>query len=125
MPDRTTLEHSLGAAGIVADADSLRPVGGGDIAAAYRLESRTGPLFLKLVEPAATGLLAGEADGLAAIASTGTVKTPAVIGAGDCDDGAWLALEWLDLQGLGAAAERELGRQLAAMHRAVGSAFGG
>ncbi len=124
MPDRTALERSLGAAGIAVNIDSVRPVGGGDIASAYRLEARNGPLFLKLMNARASDVLAAEAAGLAEIAGTGTLRTPAVIGAGVCEDQAWLALEWLDLRGLGRAAEAELGRRLAAMHRIEGSAHG-
>ena len=59
-----------------------------------------------------------EADGLAALRASGTVRVPATLGlgAGNADEG--LALEWLDLRPLDARSGAALGVALAALHRA-------
>ena len=62
-------------------------------------------------------LLDAEADGLAALRATRTVRVPAVLAGGGDGPLRWLALEWLPLRparDAGAA----LGRALAALHRA-------
>lgn len=117
MPDWQVLEAALEAAGIHGIAGPPRPVGGGDIAAAWRLDTGSAPVFLKTMGLAEAGVLAAEAQGLAEIAASGTVRTPGVLGTGEAGDTAWLALEWLDMRGLSGPAGAELGRRLAAMHR--------
>jgi fructosamine-3-kinase len=119
VPDWAALELSLNAAGLEASSTAPRPVGGGDIAAAYQLDTASGKVFLKLMPEPEAGVLEAEADGLAAIAAPDTVRTPAVLGSGVAGNDAWLALEWLSLDRLGSAAGAELGRQLANMHRAT------
>lgn len=118
-PDWAALERSLAAAGLEAPSAEPRRVGGGDIAAAYQLDTASGRVFLKLMPESEAGVLEAEADGLAAIAATGTVRTPAVLGQGIGGEQAWLALEWLPLDRLGSDGSAELGRQLANMHRAT------
>ena len=117
MPDWLALEAALGEAGIGDIAVSPRPVGGGDIASAWRLETGSAAIFLKTMPPGEAGVLTAEAEGLGEIAATGTVRTPRVLAAGETADSAWLALEWLDMSGLSGPAAAELGRRLAALHR--------
>ncbi len=124
MPDWAALERSLETAGLDLPSTPPRRVGGGDIAAAYELDTSTGKVFLKLMPEREAGVLEGEADGLAAIAATDTVRTPAVLGQGISAGDAWLAMEWLPLQRLGSDASGELGRQLANMHRATNDRHG-
>lgn len=94
-----------------------------------RLETATGPVFLKLAGPDDPALDA-EARGLALLAealdATGLVRVPQVLGAGRTPFHRWLALEWLDLQDKGAApvAEARLGEGLAMLHRVRAPAFG-
>lgn len=92
----------------------------------WRAECRAGRasfgrLFVKSLPAARADVLEAEADGLAALAETGTIRVPAL--AGCWVDAprqlAALALEWLDFapapdRGFGA----RLGRQLAALHAA-------
>lgn len=122
VPDWTGLTASLAASGIVVTAK--RPVAGGDIAFAFRLDTEAGPVFLKTLPAAEGGLFEAERDGLAALAATGTVRTPAVLACGATQHDAWLALEWLDLCGLSRRTEGELGRALARLHRTTGDAHG-
>lgn len=122
MPDWARLEASLAASDIVVR--SRQPVAGGDIAAAFRVETEAGPVFLKTLPAAEGGILEAERDGLAALAATATIRTPTVLASGATERDAWLALEWLDLRGLSGAAERELGRALAKLHRTTNDRFG-
>jgi protein-ribulosamine 3-kinase len=66
-------------------------------------------------------LLKAEADGLAALRATETIRVPDVVARGD----GWLALEWLDLHPLDRASGAKLGAGLGALHRAwAGGSFG-
>ena len=95
------------------------PLGGGDTAAAYRVETPDGRWFLKTVTTA-TDMLSAEADGLAALADSRSIRVPRVRAQG----ADWLLLEWLELQALSRAREAELGRRLAELHRPRPEAFG-
>ena len=124
MPDWTALADSLATAGIDIGEAVPRPVGGGDIAAAYRVDGAGTATFLKVMPVTAADILDAEADGLSAIASTGAVPTPRVLGFGTSAADAWLALDWLNMRRLGETGSAELGRQLAALHGAVGDRHG-
>jgi protein-ribulosamine 3-kinase len=106
------------------DPESARPVGGGCIHAAWRLDGRDGPVFLKTNLAASAWLLAAEADGLEALAAAGFLRVPAVIGHGVSAGTAWLALEWLELRAASPAVESRLGEQLARQHLAPARCFG-
>lgn len=111
-------------AGLSLDASSLRPVAGGDIHRAYRLESERGLLFLKLNTPDHLAGLVAEARGLEALAAAGAVRVPAVIAHGLAGGKACLLLEWLDLQTPTPGSAAALGRALARMHRNSADRFG-
>jgi protein-ribulosamine 3-kinase len=59
-----------------------------------------------------------EIDGLAALALSGAVRTPSIVGAGTTANEAWLELEYLELDPLDRTGGARLGEQLAALHRA-------
>ena len=99
-------------------------VAGGSIHAAYRWPAGAGALFVKLAPAADAALFAAEADGLAALATAGALRVPAVLGAGVAGDDAWLALEWLGLAPDAAGADAALGAGLAALHRVGAERFG-
>lgn len=71
--------------------------------------------FVKIGTGAHAGMIACEADGLRALASTKTVRVPAVAAAGTVAGDAYLVVDWLDIAGAPNAA---LGAALAALHRA-------
>lgn len=101
------------------------PVGGGDTAAAFRLETARGPLFVKTMADPPAGMMAAEVAGLHALRehAPGSLGVPEVVHW--TDDG--IVLEWID-EGRGRhrpGTEEECGRGLAALHRAEGTAFGG
>lgn len=75
------------------------------------------PVFRKSLPRAQRARLDAEADGLAALAATGTVRTPAKVDAGETATEAWLELEYLELSTLDRAGGARLGEQLAALHR--------
>jgi len=83
---------------------------------AWSLADGTRRWFVKSATGRYADMLACEADGLAALASTGTIRVPAVAACGREPDVAWLALEWLDLRGSGGSVK--LARALAQLHRA-------
>ena len=109
VPDWTGLQASLAASGIVVTA--RRPAA---TSLARFVSTPKGPVFLKTLPAVEGGLLEAECDGLAALAATGTVRTPAVLACGATQHDAWLAR--LDLCGLSGRTEGELGCALARLH---------
>lgn len=105
--------------------------GGGCINEAYTLEGTDGRrYFVKLNDarhlpiPSTwlrTGFIA-EAAGLEAIAATNAIRVPRPIAHGSAGRHSYLVLEHLDLNGRGNA--RQLGEQLAALHRCTSNRFG-
>jgi protein-ribulosamine 3-kinase len=125
MPDWSAIKAQLKDAGIATtDAVDPTPVSGGDISAAWHLPASDGGLFIKTGPLSAADMFGAEADGLAAIAASETIRVPAVISTGQTDAAAYLALEWLTLERSDETAERRLGERLAAMHRTTASHFG-
>ena len=70
--------------------------------------------FVKTAHARYAPLLDAEAQGLAALRATRTVRVPEVIAAGD----GWLLLEWLDRRPLDGRSAGRLGAALAALHAA-------
>ncbi len=105
--------------------DPLPPqsLGGGCINAAYRLPGRDGrAYFVKLNEARLGAMFAAEAEGLAELAASATLRVPTPIGHGEVAGQAFLVLELLDLSGHGGL--EALGRGLAALHRTTRPHFG-
>ena len=104
------------------------PVSGGCIHEALKLEGEDSEgrttHFAKIAEVERAPLLVAEAEGLAAIAKAGAVRTPKVLAQGGNDEHGWLILEWLDLEPLSALSGAALGKALAAQHRASFPRFG-
>ncbi len=99
------------------------PVSGGDIHQSYCLEDRDGArYFVKLNGAQQQAMFSAEAAGLATLAATHTLRVPQVIAQGCAAGHSFLVLEHLLLGGRGA--ERQLGAQLAALHRATAGHFG-
>ena len=101
-----------------------RPVGGGDISAAWRLPTADGQVFLKSGPDDACEMFEAEAEGLLEIASTKVIRVPQVLAVTRYDGGALLALEWLELGRATADTERLLGYQLAELHRCTQDRYG-
>jgi len=125
MPDWSSIVQQLEAEGVhVSPGASPVPVSGGDISAAWRVTSTSGDLFIKTGPGSVEDMFAAEADGLAELAGSGTVRVPELIATGRCDEEAFLALEWLRLETADTTAEHLLGEQLAELHRTTNDRFG-
>ncbi len=99
-------------------AGSLRSLGGGDIAAVYRLETRQGQVVIKHDN---ASRLRGEAEGLRALRSaSGQLVVPEVLGL----SAGWLVIESLDTVPGGPQSETALGEGLRGLHSVIGDAHG-
>ncbi len=99
----------------------LERVHGGDINQAWRAELADGrTVFVKHNANPPAGMFAAEARGLAWLAAAAALRVPAVVGHGDHV----LVLEWMAPGPAGHDTAAELGRGLAALHRAGAPCFG-
>lgn len=101
---------------------TARPLRASGFCATWRAEGPDAALFVKTLPLRQAEVLAAEADGLAALAQTGTIAVPRVEGfwTDDERDVAVLAMQWLDCGPMqGEAFGRRLGEALAALHRAA------
>ena len=117
MPDWTAIRSALNDAGIDAGNATPRPVSGGDISSAWRLDAPDQSLFLKTGPASSYEMFAAEAEGLAELAQANAVRVPEALAFGEHAGSAFVALEWLQLDNAGSTCERLLGQQLAALHR--------
>lgn len=124
MPDWIAIAEQLKSAGVVVAADSAQAVSGGDISDAWRLRSKAGDVFLKTGPSSAVEQFAAEAEGLAEIAASGTIRVPELLANGHTDSGVFLALEWIHFEPPDAEVETRLGEQLANMHGCTQDDFG-
>lgn len=124
MTDPAAATVALAERGLRLDPGTARPVGGGCIHSAWRLDGPDGPVFLKTGPPVSAWLLEAEADGLGALQDAGCLRVPGLLSVGTAEDVSWLALEWLDLRPATASSERALGAALARQHLVAGSYFG-
>ncbi|MFT4043453.1 MAG: fructosamine kinase family protein [Gordonia sp. (in: high G+C Gram-positive bacteria)] len=101
---------------------AARPVSGGDIARAYRLDTPDGSLFLKWRPEATPDLFEREAVGLRALrAHRGReLHVPEVLR----ESRSGLVLEWIESGPAAPSTEADLGRGLAQLHRTTGDYFG-
>ena len=125
MPEWQTLfaalhEHDIN----VSQRDMPRPVGGGDISAAWRVKSQNGSVFLKTGPASSYEMFLAEADGLGELATADAVLVPKVLGCIQSASESLLALQWIDFDLPGPDTEKLLGRQLAKQHRCCNDRFG-
>lgn len=104
---------------------SRRALNGGSINRAFEYRSAKGSIFVKVSSlPQAAEMLQAEAAGLRALAAAEAVRVPQVLLQGRCSEGAYLALEWIELGTPARATEATLGEQLAWQHRCTHAQFG-
>lgn len=99
-----------------------KTVGGGCINSTAILGNGTRDYFVKCNTAGRLDMFEAEADGLAGLAATGTLRVPGPVCWGRAGDASYLVLERLDLEGRTNGAE--MGRRLAALHATVGAGFG-
>ena len=125
MPDWSQIATHLRQAGVACDRAAVpRPVGGGDISAAWHLDAGDLDIFLKTGPTSSLDIFTAEADGLSELASAKAVRVPAVLAVGQTPNDAFLALEWLSFERASRNVEIDFGRRLAMMHRTVRDRFG-
>jgi fructosamine-3-kinase len=116
---RSALEDELGS-----PITSVAPVHGGDVAVAYRVDLADGRrAFAKTHRSPPPGCFTTEAAGLSWLRGADTVAVPAVLAVSDADP-AHLVLEWVERGSPRTTTEADLGRGLAALHRAGAPCFG-
>ena len=98
--------------------------GGGSINQGYRLTDGSRAFHVKLNRPGLGAMFEAEAQGLAALAATGTIRVPRPVCWGDDGNASWLVLEHLSLHPGDDRAMAALGRALAALHARHGERFG-
>lgn len=105
------------------EAVDLSPVHGGDVAEAFRVRLAGGrTVFAKTHRAPPPEFFATEAAGLTWLRDAGAIAVPEVLAV--VDDPPVLVLGWIDEGRPVATTEAELGRALAALHRAGAPSFG-
>lgn len=118
------LQHLQQVTGQTLPQPLISGIGGGDINAAFRLQSDGIDWFVKLNRASLASMFAAEAAGLQELAASRQLRIPAVICHGQLDQQAFLVLEYIELQGLRGQASARLGTQLARLHQLPQAYFG-
>mgnify|MGYP001819509170 FL=1 len=125
MPEWQSLFSVLREHDINVSASAMpRPVGGGDISAAWQVRADDRPVFLKTGPADSYDMFLAEADGLRELERAGAIRVPRVLGCVSSGQEAMLALEWLSVEIASDSTERELGERLAALHAVTAERFG-
>lgn len=106
---------------------SVEPLNASSFCATWRARGAGRRLFVKSVPAAAADVLEAEADGLRALASSGTLRVPEVVHEGlSAEHGViFLALEELQMRAPDAGFAERFGRALGALHLATPPMGGG
>jgi fructosamine-3-kinase len=119
------IERSIRAAtGTPFAIESRGSIGGGCINECYAVRGAGRAYFVKLNASSRADMFAAEAEGLAEIARSHTVRVPQPIVHGADGKASWLVLEHLELTPSDARSMGRLGRNLARMHRVMGGRHG-
>ncbi|HBB34690.1 MAG TPA: hypothetical protein DDZ80_25555 [Cyanobacteria bacterium UBA8803] len=98
--------------------NNRRSVSGGCINQGYALIGHGVTYFVKLNQAAQIPMFEAEVLGLKQMLDTQTIRVPKPICCGIAGDSAYIVLEWMEFGGSNSQSWEEMGRQLAAMHRA-------
>ncbi|MBE9226103.1 fructosamine kinase family protein [Phormidium sp. LEGE 05292] len=116
----TIAEHISEVTGEKLVVENRRSVGGGCINQGYVIGDRNRTYFVKLNQASEIDMFAAEALGLKEMWSTETIRVPQPICYGTADNSAYIVQEYLELgRSGGNHAWSEMGRNLAAMHKAT------
>jgi len=102
---------------------SIQSVSGGDINAAFFVETDVQQYFIKLNKNQPLDFFRFEADGLCKISKTRTIACPHVYAVMEIDDMPMLLMEWVEGRKT-KDTEKQLGENLAALHLCEQSHFG-
>ena len=101
--------------------ENFRSVSGGCINQGYAVTGKGRTYFVKVNQPSQVEMFAAEALGLEQMLKTQTIRVPQPICWGIADQSSFIVMEWLEFgRGSSSQAWEEMGRQLAAMHKASG-----
>lgn len=117
-------EHIRAASGAPFAPRSTRSVGGGCINSAMVLSDGVTHWFVKLNRAELADMFAAEADGLAAMAQTASIRVPTPLCTGVAGSQAFIVMEYIALGGRAADSAALAGERLAAMHRCTAAQFG-
>lgn len=109
-----TITQATGQEFAIANTNS---VSGGCINQGYKVSSDKAEYFVKLNDASQIEMFIAEAVGLKQMFATQTITVPQPICYGTVDSSSYLVLQWLELGRGSSQSYREMGRQLAAMHR--------
>jgi len=96
--------------------DTVQPVGGGCINAAYRVGAGPRQLFIKINQASAVEMFEAETEGLLEMARSNSMRVPKPVCCGVAGEDAYLVMEYIALAGSGDT--ERLGEDLAALHHA-------
>ena len=102
----------------------LQAIGGGCIHHAHRLDTASGPFFLKYNHSGQAHNFEVESKGLQLLAETGVVELPSVIGQGVAETYAYLLMEFIESGSRGDQFWEQLGSSLAQLHQHTSKGFG-
>ena len=117
--DPAVVRSACSAGGIdPAEVLGTRLVGGGCVNEGLKVRTTGCDVFLKWNADAGHDFFRVEAEGLEALAASGTVRIPSVLAhSREGDPVAWILLEWIEEAAPNEDSWRRLGRELAALHR--------
>lgn len=98
-----------------------RSVGGGCINQGYSISDGQRTYFVKFNQASRVAMFEAEALGLQEMYETASIRVPKPICWGTAGDSSYLVLEWLELGSENTKSWSEMGRKLAAMHKATSS----
>lgn len=126
ITDRPTVEAAVAALyGPAVRIVARRPVSGGDINAAARLDLSDGRrLFLKENDARFPGMFAREAEGLSALAAADGPPVARPVARHEGPGGQWLLLDWIEPARPRADCWEAFGRAFAQLHRATAPRYG-
>lgn len=118
------INHLQSVIGCSLDNCRSRSLGGGDINAAFRLQTEGLDWFVKTNRASLADMFAAEAAGLEELAAQQQVKVPAVVCHGSDGKQAFLVLEYIELTSLRGDSASRFGSELARLHRQPQAFFG-
>ncbi|MBH8572843.1 fructosamine kinase family protein [Nostocaceae cyanobacterium CENA369] len=99
--------------------EQQRSVGGGCINQGYAVSNGELTYFVKLNQASQVAMFEAEALGLKQMVETHSIRVPKPICWGTSGNSSYIVLEWLDMGGGNNQSWTEMGRKLAAMHKAT------
>ncbi len=103
---------------------SVKPISGGDINEASKINTSSGSYFIKWQNEDCGDMFEKEAEGLFHIKSTKTIRTPSVIGFGKISNRDFLILEYIQNKSPSTEFWRIFGRSVAALHGNTNTYYG-